>query len=196
MIIQATDNYLQNRRRDDRPKHCFHPSSLHLPAHELYRQYLEGDGNRQFESRILRIFDNGHDVHRRLQQYLTDIGLLKRTEVPVENESYEIRGHADGIVEFDGVSGVLEIKSMNNNQFYNAHEPKADHLIQVNVYMFCLDIPRACLLYECKDNQELKEFYVKQDMSILNPVLEKIRFVQECLRNEREPVPDAEVTGS
>jgi hypothetical protein len=44
--------------------------------------------------------------------------------------------------------------------------------------MFCSGIPRGVLLYECKDNQELKEFYVKQDPDILNPVLEKIRRVQ------------------
>lgn len=188
MIIQAIDNYLQTRPRDDRPKRCFHPSSLHLSAHDLYHHYLEGDENRQFDSRILRIFDNGHTVHRRLQGYLTDAGILKQVEVPVENEEYEIRGHADGIIAINGTSGVLEIKSMNSNQFYRVYEPKEDHLIQVNVYMFCLDIPRACLLYECKDNQELKEFYVKRDMSILNPILEKIKFVQECLKTEAEPV--------
>jgi len=187
MIIQAIDSYLQTRPRDDRPKRCFHPSSLHLSAYELYHHYLEGDGNRQFESRILRIFDNGHAVHHRLQGYLTDIGLLKQAEVVVENTDYEIRGHADGIISINGATGILEIKSMNSNQFYSAYEPKADHLIQVNVYMFCLDIPRACLLYECKDNQELKEFYVKQDTSILTPTLEKIKFVQECLRNEAVP---------
>jgi hypothetical protein len=187
MIIQTIDSYLQTRPRDDRPKRCFHPSSLHLSAFELYHRYLEGDGNRQFDSRTLRIFDNGHAVHSRLQGYLTEIGVLKQAEVPVENEEYEIRGHADGIIDINGASGVLEIKSMNSNQFYSAFEPKEDHLIQVNVYMFCLDIPRACLLYECKDNQEVKEFYVKQDISVLKPILEKIKFVQECLRNEAEP---------
>lgn len=187
MIIQTIDNYLQTRPKDARPKRCFHPSSLHLGARELYHRYLEGDADRQFDSRILRIFDNGHDVHRRLQGYLTDAGILKQAEIPVENEEYEIRGHADGVININGKTGVLEIKSMNSNQFYRTFEPKDDHLIQVNVYMFCLDIPRACLLYECKDNQDLKEFYVKLDMSILNPILKKIKFVQECLKLENEP---------
>ena len=188
MIIQAIDSYLQARPRDERPKRCFHPSSLHLSANELYHSYLEGDGNRQFDSRVLRIFDNGHDVHRRLQMYLTDIGILKQAEIPVENSEYEIRGHADGIIDINSAAGVLEIKSMNSNQFYGAFEPKEDHLVQVNVYMFCLGIPRACLLYECKDNQDLKEFYVKQDVNILNPILEKIKYVQECLKKETEPI--------
>jgi hypothetical protein len=85
------------------------------------------------------------------------------------------------------MEGLLEIKSMNARNFYSAYEPKPDHLIQVNVYMFCSGVPRACLLYECKDDQNLKEFFVKQDPAVLNPVLEKIRYVQECLRKGVEP---------
>jgi len=77
---------------------------------------------------------------------------------------------------------------MNTNQFYSSHEPKPEHLIQVNVYMYCIGIPRACLLYECKDNQELKEFYVKQKSDILNPVLKKIKYVQKCIIQNREPI--------
>jgi len=187
MLIKMIDDYLQNRPKDERAKNCFHPSSLHKSARELYHHYLNGDNNQKFESRILRIFDNGHYVHDRLQSYLSDIGILKQTEVPVENEEYEIKGHADGIIEINGIKGVLEIKSMNANQFFSSYEPKPEHLIQVNVYMFCTNIPRACLLYECKDNQELKEFFVKQELDILSPVLEKIKYVQESIKQNKEP---------
>ena len=187
MLIKAIDEYLQNRPKDERSIHCFHPSSLHKSAKELYWHYLEGDNNQQFDSRILRIFDNGHYVHHRLQGYLSDIGILIQSEVFVKNEEYEIKGHTDGIIEINGIKGILEVKSMNSNQFYSSHEPKPEHLIQVNVYMFCTRIPRACLLYECKDNQELKEFFTKYDENILNPVLEKIRYVQSCIRQNKEP---------
>jgi hypothetical protein len=187
MLIKAIDKYLQAKPRDEREKNCFHPSSLHKSTKELYWHYLEGDNNQQFDSRILRIFDNGHYVHHRLQGYLSDIGILIQTEVPVENKEYEIKGHTDGIIQINGVKGILEIKSMNANQFYSHYEPKSEHLIQVNVYMFCTGIPRACLLYECKDNQELKEFYIGQDEKILNPVLKKIRVVQGCIRENKEP---------
>jgi len=188
MLIKMIDDYLHNRPKDERAIHCFHPSSLHKSAKELYHHYLNGDNNQKFESRILRIFDNGHAVHDRVQGYLSDIGILIQTEVPVENKEYEIKGHTDGIIEMNGIKGILEIKSMNTRQYYSSHEPKPEHLIQVNVYMFCIGIPRACLLYECKDNQELKEFFVKQEQDILNPILEKIKYVQECIKDNREPI--------
>jgi len=186
MIIKKIDEYLQARSREERAIRCFHPSSLHKSPKELYWHYLQGDASK-FDSRTLRIFDNGHSVHERLQRYLKEAGILLEDEVPVANEEYEIRGHTDGIIEFNGTTGILEIKSMNANTFYSAYEPKTDHLIQLNVYMFCLKIPRGSLLYECKDNQELKEFYIKQDSRILNPILQKIKYVQRSLQEGEEP---------
>jgi hypothetical protein len=187
MLIKAIDDYLQRRPRDERATRCFHPSSLHKSPRELYWHYLHGDNNQEFESRVLRIFDNGHAVHARLQGYLSEIGILKQKEIPVQNAEYEICGQADGILDIGGLEGVLEIKSMNGNQFYSCFEPKPDHLIQLNVYMFCLGIPRGCLLYENKNDQQLKEFFVKQDEKILNPILRKIKSVQRCIQEGKEP---------
>jgi hypothetical protein len=187
MIIETIDSYLKDRSKDNRARNCFHPSSLHKSAKTLYRHYLEGDNNQDFETRILRIFDNGHAVHDRLQTYLEKAGVLLQAEVPVESKEYGIIGHTDGILLIGGVKGILEIKSMNANTFYSTYEPKEEHLIQVNIYMFCTGIERACLLYECKDDQALKEFYVKQDRAILDPILKKIQTVQECLRTGKEP---------
>jgi hypothetical protein len=187
MVINVIDSYLRKRPKDYRAKNCFHPSSLHKSARELYHHYLHGDNQVDFEPRIMRIFDNGHGVHSRLQHYLCEAGLLQQTEVPIANKEYEIQGHTDGIINIHGVTGILEIKSMNSNQFYSLYEPKFEHLIQVNIYMFCTVISRACLLYECKDNQNLKEFYIKQDPLILEPVLSKIKYVQSCIRDGIEP---------
>ena len=187
MIISAIDQYLKNRPKDKRAIRCFHPSSLHKSPKELYHHYLYGDNNQQFEPRVLRIFDNGHAVHDRLQGYISEIGILKKSEVPIRNDEYEIKGHTDGIIKIGEVEGILEIKSMNVNTFYSLYSPKEDHLIQVNVYMFCTGISRGCLLYECKDNQELKEFFVKQEANILDPILEKIKYVQICIRQGKEP---------
>jgi hypothetical protein len=183
MIIKAIDEYLQNRPKDERATRCFHPSVLHRPAEYLFKAYFDGDCDQGFPSRVLRIFDNGNGVHRRLQRYLERIGILKQAEVRVENSEYEIKGHTDGIIEVGGKEGVLEIKSINSSGFFSLHEPKPEHLIQLNVYMFCLDIPRGCLLYECKDNQELKEFFLKADPKVLKRMLEKIKTVQRRIKD-------------
>jgi hypothetical protein len=184
MLIEAIDTHLKARSGDKRAIHCFHPSSLHRPAEELFKMYYEGDSNKAFPARVMRIFDNGHDVHERLQRYLSKTGILLQAEVPIQNDEYQITGHTDGIIEIKGIKGILEIKSINSSGFYSLYSPKEDHLIQVNVYMFCTGIERAVLLYECKDNQELKEFYLKLDADILTPVLEKIKHVQRLINQK------------
>lgn len=181
MIIERIDDYLKARPKEKRATRCFHPSTLHEPAEYLLEAYLNREPERDFSSQLLRVFDNGHDVHKRIQNYLHELGILKEIECPVENREYEIRGRVDGILEIDGKKGVLEIKSINSQGFYGLFEPDEKHLIQVNVYMFCLEIPRGVILYENKDNQDLKEFFVKQNPEVIQPVLEKIKLVQNWI---------------
>jgi hypothetical protein len=179
VILKIIDDYLRKRPKDQRAIRCFHPSSLHKPEEYLLKAYFEGDNGAEASPRVLRIFDNGKATHERLQKYLKEAGVLLQAEVPVINAEYEIRGSADGIVEIGGAKGVLEIKSINSQGFYGLFEPKAEHLMQINVYMFCSGIPRGVLLYENKNDQEIKEFLLKQDSGVLEPVLEKIRRVQK-----------------
>ena len=179
VILKIIDDYLNKRPKDERATRCFHPSSLHKSEEYLLKAYFEGDNVADVSPRILRIFDNGKAMHERLQKYLKEAGVLLQAEVPVLNSEYEIRGSADGIVGFEGVRGVLELKSINSLGFYALFQPKSEHVLQLNVYMYCLGISRGLLLYECKDNQEIKEFFLKQDSGVLEPVLEKIRRVQK-----------------
>jgi len=182
MLIQKIDAYLQNRPKQERKNQCFHPSTLHKDEDSLFRAYFNGTSGENFEPRILRIFDNGHGVHSRLQGYLKDMGLLLDAEAEVWNEEFEIYGHCDGILQLGDQKGILEIKSINSNGFWNLYAPKPEHLIQVHVYMFCLAIPRGVLLYEEKDTQELKNFFVKEDPVIRDGILEKIKRVQKRVR--------------
>jgi len=188
MLIEKIDKYLITRKEPKRPNKCFHPSSLHKTPKELYYHYLDGE-KQHFPAKIKRIFDNGHAVHTRLQNYLTDTKILYATEIPVSNEEYEICGHADGAFLDNNEDILLEVKSINATNFFSLHSngPKPEHLIQSNVYMFCLGFKKACLLYECKDDQELKEFITQLDSHILIPILTKIKYVQYHIKLGIEP---------
>lgn len=185
MLIQTIDTYLDNRPADDRQKHCFHPSSLHKTAEELFRLYWEGDNSIPFEVRVKRVFDNGHKVHTRLFFYLAEAGILKDEDCLVNDTDLEIHGHIDGLIELQGQQGILEIKSINSSGFDFLTEPKQDHIYQLNAYMHCLKIPRGALLYECKNTQRLKEFYVKPNQPILDDIIRKIRTVQEWNKTKK-----------
>jgi len=181
MIIQQIDKHLRRRKKDIRKTHIFHVSSIHKRSKELYYEYLNIK-KCEYGTRIMRIFDNGKDVHKRIQGYLgkniTDI------EKKVQNKEYGIEGHIDGICK----GKIIEIKSINKKQFYDLTEPLIDHLIQINMYMFCTKIKEGIILYECKDNQELKEFQVKKDKKIIREMLRKIKYVQGCIKRKQTPI--------
>jgi hypothetical protein len=186
MLIKMIDEYLQNRPRQERRTRCFHPSSLHRDEDYLFHAYFNGTSSEKYEPRILRVFDNGHAVHSRLQGYLKEMGLLLDAEVEVWNEEFEIYGHCDGVLQLADQKGILEIKSINSNGFWNLYSPKPEHLVQVHAYMFALGIPRGVLLYEEKDGQHLKNFFVKEDPVIRDGILGKIRRVQKRIQQESE----------
>ena len=183
MLTQKIDRYLQDRPKQERRTRCFHPSTLHKSEDYLYQAYFSGTDSEAHESRIIRVFDNGHAVHTRLQRYLKDMGILLDSEVEVWNEDYEIYGHCDGVLQLGEMIGILEIKSINSKGFWKLHSPKPEHLVQVHAYMFALGIHRGVLLYEDKDTQELKNFFIKENHVITDGILEKIRRVQNRIRS-------------
>ena len=186
MLIKKIDDYLLSRPKQERRIRCFHPSSLHRDEEYLYQAYLNGTSSENHDPRILRVFDNGHGVHSRLQGYLKEMGILLQAEVEVWNEEFEIYGHCDEVLQLTDQKGILEIKSINSNGFRNLYFPKPEHLVQVHAYMFALGIPRGVLLYEEKDGQNLKNFFVKEDPVIRDGILEKIRRVQKRIQQESE----------
>ena len=188
MLIKKIDDYLWSRPKQERRIGCFHPSSLHRDEDYLFHAYFNGTNSEKHEPRILRVFDNGHGVHSRLLGYLKDMGLLLDAEVEVWNEEFEIYGHCDGVLQLADQRGIREIKSINSKGFWNLYSPKPEHLVQVHAYMFALGIPRGVLLYEEKDGQNLKNFFVKEDPVIRDPILEKIRRVQKRIQEESEEV--------
>ena len=185
MIIKIIESYLSNQPAQERKTHkrgsatalstCFHVSQLHHPClRYLYFSYF---GEKQeFEPQTIRIFDNGHGVHERLQDYLQKAGVLKELEFPVSDKEYQIYGRCDGVVQLNGKRGVLEIKSINTKRFAG-DLPKKEHVVQLMMYLHLLGLRGGVILYECKDTQELKEFYMALDKEVVEKTLEKVKTV-------------------
>jgi hypothetical protein len=138
---------------------------------------------------------------------------IKYKEVPLYNERYKIIGHADGIWQDSQGKAVVEIKSVGLGtirwdapKLYEGYDsgdlslddlwkrikrPLTTHRRQVNLYMMCLGIEDAVVLYEWKPSQEVKEFHLKYDETLIEPILEGIDYVLDCMENDEVPVrPD------
>lgn len=126
-------------------------------ANYYARMQYEGDGT--IDPRTQRIFDNGTHVHLRLQDYLIEMGLLIMDELPVLNEKYNIQGHTDGYLGFPDEVAILEIKSINDNQFQQLKDAKDEHKEQGLVYLFCAEERRLWLRSTYKTPEEFNASY-------------------------------------
>jgi len=126
-----------------------------------------------------------------LQNLLDRMGVLKAREIPLEDTVLRIEGHADGIVALGSKDYVLEIKSINEYGFIALRDAKPEHKEQVNLYMHCLKIPRAFILYENKNRQEWKEYMIPFDTDLFKEQKCRIKVVEHALE---EHVPPPKLT--
>jgi hypothetical protein len=188
ILTKAIEKYLLERVAEERMLNCFHPSSLAYCPRKLYEAYLTPTHVKIGQDpRLQRVWDNGHGVHNRLQDYLYKTGLLVEDEVMICDTEFEICGHTDGLLNINGNFGVLELKSINRAGFVSLLVPSPDYILQMNVYMHCLDLDWGILLYESKDSQDFKEFLVNRDQKVIDEVLGKIMYVKKYVNRGYPP---------
>lgn len=119
-------------------------------------------------------------------------------EVPIVHEKYRISGHADGwVVGVTDEDYLLEIKSIGTgtirvgggklspkglgDAFKNISSPFKDHVRQATIYLWVLKQTRGSaapnkilFLYECKEDQNAREFSVEYNEEWIQLVLEKL----------------------
>ena len=192
----------------------------------------------------LNVFAEGHAIHEKWQNWLYEIGVLygkwscqacshswddlspkscpvcqstlrpEYREVPVENERYRILGHADGQVQTEKDTFLIEIKSVGvgtvryeNYDLFKECEGKPDdmwrkirqpfpsHVRQAMLYMYCTGVHKMVFIYEWKPTQDVKEFVVQFQQELVDPILKSCDLVLKGLESGLPPMRPAWVTG-
>ena len=244
-VLKRVDDY----RRTD----IIHPSEMAkadwCPRQTYYRlsETEKSDPPKLKSAQLEMIFDEGHEIHRKWQGWVSDIGKLggrwycerceePRTgtftsgqcpvcnwtmqyrEVPLHSARHRIAGHADGAIESE--NAILEVKSIGlgtlrfedaailaRNQvattegkkiydleaiWKSIRYPLPSHARQTNIYLALaqemgLPYDRTIYLYEYKPTQATKEFVVKYNPDIAEPLMGQALDVVYALEKERVP---------
>ncbi len=141
-------------------------------------------------------------------------GPLEYREVPLFYEPLRISGHSDGWLVGLNEPLMLEIKSVgvgtlrweapellieNDNDIEKAWRalkaPFQKHITQVQIYMKLAellgyeDVPQeAVLIYECKANQEAKEFVVHKSDFGITELFDAAKMICDAVRDKKPPV--------
>lgn len=162
-LIQMIDNYLEKKEGKERDEERFHISELATSKRILFERFINPDKKEKPKPQLKRIFENGNFVHQRYYKYFAEMGILRAVEVQaVDNDLFT--GTADCIISTkDGVPWVVDIKSCNSWVFKKLQDMKPEHRVQILFYMYYLNIENGLLLYENKDDQNIKIFKIHMD---------------------------------
>ena len=164
----------------------FHASSLGKSDEELIAAYRGEAAIELHDAKKLRIFDLGHNRDAAWKRYIAGAGLS------LEDDGHHrlmrvgwlrLTGECDEIVhDPDGRLCIIEVKTKNNHLFNALTEPDAVHVQQVQAYMGGMGIDQTIIVYENKNNQEIKAFYQEREPLLWAAIVTRLK----RLRKEAE----------
>lgn len=198
-IIDLIDTHMETiQEENDRDVTRFHPSLIGYCSRKIAYTMLRYPAP-LIDARTMRIFECGHSMHERFERWFGEIGIQIATELILNEDSPDeaiasrcvplnISGRTDSLVVIDDELYLVELKSANGNMFkYYLNEPKEHHVQQLQLYMYLTGVHKGFILYEDKNTQELKEFYIQYDHKLVEQLLEKIRMINYHVENRMLP---------
>ena len=162
-------------------KDVFYPSMLGNPCDRyLYLAYNGQLGDQVIGAKTARIFDHGGSLEIRMNKYFGRTGLFLAAEQSVRLNTPPISGRYDFLLKHEEYGRILlELKSINDKGFTALIDsPKAEHLLQLQIYLNLTGIENGVVLYENKNDQALKAFKVVRNEAMWNEVLERCMRIQ------------------
>jgi CRISPR/Cas system-associated exonuclease Cas4 (RecB family) len=90
---------------------------------------------------------------------------------------------------------IVELKSISDSGFkYLGKGAKEAHIMQLQLYMHITGIKQGCLLYENKNNQEMKEFFISYDAVMAEKIMKKIASANKHVNEGTLPPKEFERT--
>jgi len=187
MLKEHIDNfYLSHQTEKDR--NYFYISEAGKCARAIYYSWKKLPRKAK-DARVLRLMDHGDYTHMRIMSVLFSLGLVKATEITIPAQEI-IHGRADAIVNIEGQPVVVEIKSINSYGFKCLDNPKKEHICQLQLYLHYFKIKEGILIYENKDNQDLREFKLEYDEKLAKQLIEDFHILKHLIDNNiLPPVP-------
>jgi hypothetical protein len=176
---------INNDKRPDRSG--LHASSIIAPDTDFcYREHVLGFFYKRNKTFIapstLRIFLNGWYVHIKWQDLFKSMGIAESVERTRRSNLWDVYLTPDAIVKLFGKRYVVEIKSANSYAFNGMKTPHAGAIRQANFYMFCTGIPRAIILVEDKNTQNIKVWVVEFDPDIARPFVKRLHNIKRFVK--------------
>lgn len=123
---------------------------------------------------LLRIFREGEAIHEKWQRMFRNAGIAVAIEDRGYAKSLDLYMTPDAILNINGNLYVCEIKSMNTFAFKHLTTTHPKGTKQAQFYMHFTGIPRAFVLCEDKNTQDIKVLACEYDPEVVRPYLKRL----------------------
>lgn len=214
-LVNHAESYIELQANKynglSRQRGWFSPSDLHNPCDAyLAFRYMAVEQRSKVSARLQRIFDVGNAADARIKDMLRECGLsvipaykpkpsdtsndiywgekrLRQFELP----DWRIKGEYDDKVQnpITREKFIVEIKTMNTDEFQALKAPKEDHIIQVQPYLYHdKEVAGVYFLYEDKNTQDWKPFVQGMDSGVWNATTDRLAYILDCLDKGEMPM--------
>jgi hypothetical protein len=131
---------------------------------------------------------------------------LEYCEIRVKSEKeFNFEGNCDAVIDARNspyARGdkydifVVDFKTIKDEQYMALDGAKEEHIIQVHIYMWILNIHAAVVVYENKDDQKVREEFVPRDESIIEKIKGQAVWLIDLLKNKKLPLKPSGFTKS
>lgn len=186
------------RRRDG----LIHASSVSNYCDKfLYLELLDADTKRNMPAKPQRIFDTGTVIHEQIQYYqytrARDMAYYYEDEVGFGPETsdvaaqYRLCGSTDGWSfgwPFKESPLIWEYKSINDKGFKKLTSASSNYVKQVHVYMACLGVYVAVILYINKNDSTMTAFKIEFNKNLWSEITERIEKIMKLADELKDPI--------
>lgn len=185
----AIDDYYDEKPEWSKDREYFYMSEAGKCDRTIFYDFKNKGTKKPMDARVKRILENGDYVHERYLKIFAEMGILVAAEITPQQIDL-IHGRADAIISDGKQIYVVDVKSISQWGFTPLLKPKPEHEMQLMMYMYFFKIPRGYLIYECKNSQANKVFYVKLDHEKVENRLDDLRKLK--INIDSNTVPDCE----
>lgn len=121
---------------------------------------------------------------------------IQYEEVGVSNEEYNVGGHCDAIIKLSSNQEfqIIDFKTAGTYMWKEVIDgknvPVNYHIVQLNAYMWLLDINSGYILYENRDKLIHKEFFVRRDEYIVDRIKHQLKYLNYHVSQGTVPPPN------
>ena len=179
-LEQTVDEYDQTTQREPKKRDYFTPSNAHWCPRAIWYHSMGYDQD-PIEANSLRRMGVGTVYHEFIQEKLEKSGVLVSMEEEVTWDDPKMVGHYDGIIKNPETDEdfLLEIKSRSDNKRAVNYLPRAEHILQWNLYSAMTKVVKGIIFYINKNTQEYNIFETTRNDQIINKVFNKLRKIRD-----------------